>query len=86
MGLGDAKLPGQTGIVDGVAGRCARAAVVAGDEDDLCAALGDTGSDGADAGLTDQLDVDVGVAVGILEVVDKLCKVFDGVDVVVRRG
>ena len=52
VGLGDAKLPGQTGIFDGVAGCCARAAVIAGDEDDLCAALGHTGSDGADTGLS----------------------------------
>ena len=65
MGLGDAQLPGQTCVLDGGAGRSTGAAVIAGHQNDLCAALGNTGGNGADTGLADQLDVDVGVAVGV---------------------
>ena len=86
VGLGDAQLPRQTGVLDGGAGGRAGAAVVAGNEDDLCAALGNTGGNGADTGLADQLHVDVGVAVGVLQVIDELGQVLDGVDVVVGRG
>ena len=86
MGLGDAQLPRQASVLDGSARCCTGAAVVAGHQNDLCAALGNTGRNGANAGLTDQLDIDVGAAVGVLQVVDQLCKVLDGVDIVVRRG
>ena len=47
--------------------------------------LGHTGGDGADAHLGHQLDADPGVDVGILQVVDQLGQIFDGIDVVVRR-
>ncbi len=78
MSLGDAQLPRQASVLDGSTRCCTGAAVVAGHQNDLCAALGNTGRNGADTGLADQLHVDVGVAVGILEVIDKLCKVLDG--------
>ena len=70
MGLGDAQLPRQTCVLDGGAGCSTGAAVIAGHQNDLCAALGNTGRNGANAGLTDQLDIDVGAAVGVLQVVD----------------
>ena len=85
MGLGQAQLPGQAGVVDGRAGRRAGAAVVAGDQDDLRAGLGHATGDGAYAGLRHQLDRDARGAVGVLEVVDQLGQILDGVDVVVRR-
>ena len=53
VGLGHAQLPGQACVVDGVAGRRAGAAVIAGDQDDLGAGLGNAGGDGADTGLAD---------------------------------
>ena len=86
VGLGDAQLPGQARILDGGAGGCTGAAVVTGDKDDLRAALGNTGGNGADTGLADQLHVDVGVAVGVLQVIDQLGQILDGVDVVVGAG
>ena len=86
MGLGDAQLPRQTCVLDGGAGRSTGAAVIAGHQNDLCAALGNTGGNGAHTGLADQLHVDVGVAVGILQVIDQLGQILDGVDVVVGRG
>ena len=47
--------------------------------------LGHAGRDGAHADRGDELDVDPRVLVGVLEVVDELLEVLDGVDVVVRR-
>ena len=47
--------------------------------------LGHARGDRADAELGDQLDVDAGRRVGVLQVVDELLEVLDRVDVVVRR-
>ncbi len=85
LGLGEAELPGAARVLERGERRGAGAAVVAGDEDDVRVGLGDAGGDGADADLGDQLDVDAGRRVGVLQVVDELGEVLDGVDVVVRR-
>ena len=47
--------------------------------------LGNAGRDRADADLRHQLDRDAGVRVDVLQVVDQLRQVLDGVDIVVRR-
>ena len=47
--------------------------------------LGHAGGDGADAHLGHQLNADPGVDVGILQIVDELGEILDGIDVVVRR-
>lgn len=83
--LGETELPGTARVLERGERRGARTAVVAGDEDDVRVGLGDTGGDRADADLGDQLHVDAGDRVGVLEVVDQLSQVLDGVDVVVRR-
>ena len=58
-----------------------------GDQDDVRVRLGNACGDGADADFRNELHVDPGARVGILQVVDQLREVFDGVDVVVRgRG
>ena len=64
VGLGNAQLPRQTCVVDGVAGGCARAAVKAGNQDDLRTGLGNARGNRADTGLADELDVDGCLAVG----------------------
>ena len=86
MGLGDAQLPRQTCVLDGGAGCSTGAAVIAGHQNDLCAALGNTGGNSANTGLADQLDIDVSIAVGVFQIVDQLCQILDGVDIVVGRG
>ena len=58
----------------------------AGDQDDLRAGLRHARSDRAHARLADQLDGDPRGAVGVLEVVDQLREILDGVDVVVAAG
>ena len=61
------------------------AAVVPGDQHDICLGLGNTGSDGAHAHFGNQLDVDTRLRVGVLEIVDELLEVLDRIDVVVGR-
>ena len=48
-------------------------------------ALGDARSDGPDADLGHELDVDASLGVRVLEVEDELGQVLDRIDVVVRR-
>ncbi len=83
--LGQAEFPRQAGVLDGGERAGAGAAVVAADEHHVGPALGHAGRDGADADLADELDRDARVDVGVLQVVDELRQVLDGVDVVVRR-
>ena len=85
LGLGQAELPRAAGVLERGQRRGAGAAVVAGDQHDVGVRLGDAGRDRADADLGDQLDVDAGRRVGVLQVVDQLGEVLDRVDVVVRR-
>ena len=58
---------------------------MAADQNLVGGTLGHAGSNGADAGLADQLDRHARAGVGVLKVKDQLCQVLDGVDVVVRR-
>ena len=60
-------------------------AVVAGDGDMIRVGLGNTRSDRADTDFRDQLDADARFRVDVLEVVDQLCQILDGIDIVVRR-
>ncbi len=87
LGLRETELPRGSRVLEAGQRGGPRAAVVAGDEDDVGVGLADARRDRADADLADQLDVDPGRRVGVLQVVDELGEVFDGVDVVVRgRG
>ena len=56
--LGEAKFPGKPGVLDGAERRCARAAGVAGDENNIGVSLGNACSDSAHANFRDQLDRD----------------------------
>ncbi|MPM13782.1 hypothetical protein SDC9_60141 [bioreactor metagenome] len=85
LGLGQAELPRGAGVLERGQRRSAGAAVVAGDQHDVGLGLRHARRDRADTGLGDQLDVDPGLRVGALEVVDQLLEILDRVDVVVRR-
>ena len=76
---------GAPACLSDVSGRGTRAAVVAGDEDDVGMGLGHAGRDRADSDLRHELHVDARPRVGVLQVVDELGEVLDRVDVVVRR-
>ncbi len=83
--FGKAKLPRIAGVLDAGERGCAGSTAVAGDDDVVREGFGNTRRDGAHAEGRDQLDPDSGARVDALQVVDELRKVFDGVDVVMRR-
>ena len=85
MGFGEAQFPERSAVHDRGQGAGAGAAVVAGNGDVVRVGLGNTGGDRADADLGHQLDRDAGLGVDVLQVVDQLRQVLDGIDVVVRR-
>ena len=85
MGLGQADLPRQAGVLDRGLGRGARAAVVAGDQDGVSLGLGHARGDGADARGGHQFHRDAAVGIDRLQVIDELGQVLDRIDVVVRR-
>ena len=55
------------------------------DQNGVSLGLGHTGGDGADAGRGNQLHTDLGVGVDLLQVVNQLCQILNGIDVMVRR-
>ena len=79
------QFPWKPCIVNGISRCRPRSAVKGGDQDHLCSRLGDACRDGADSSLRYQLHRDSGLRVGIFQVVDQLCQVLDGVDIMVRR-
>ena len=83
--LGQAQLPGRAGVFHAGQGRGAGAAVIAGDGDQVRIGLGDSGGDGADPGFRHQLHRDQRFRVDLLQVIDELRQIFDGIDVVMRR-
>ena len=85
LGVGEADLPRGSGVLERRQRRRTGAAVIPGDQHDVGVRLRHPCRDGADADRADQLDVDAGVGVGVLQVVDQLRQVLDRVDVVVRR-
>ena len=85
VGLGDAQLPGKSGAVDRAVRGRACAAVITGDQDHLGAGFGNAGGNGTYACFRNQLDRYAGPAVGVLQIINQLGQIFDGVDVMVRR-
>ena len=65
--------------------RGACAAHAAGDQDDVCLGFGDTGGHCADARLRHELHTHPRVRIDLLQIIDQLRKVFDRIDVMVRR-
>ena len=65
--------------------RRAGSTVLAGDQHHIGMGFRDAGRDGANPDLGDELDVDAGGVVRVLQIVDELREVLDRVDVVVRR-
>ena len=83
--LGEAELPWRAGMLDRLQRRGAGAAVVSADQNHVGLGLRDARGDGADADLGDQLDADARAVVGVLQIVDELREVLDGINVVMRR-
>ena len=83
--FGHAQLPRHAGVADRADRRRAGAAVMAGNGDQVRTGLDHAGGNRAHAGMADQLHRHQCGRVDLLEVVDQLGQVFDGIDVVVRR-
>jgi hypothetical protein len=85
LGFRQAEFPWQAGMLDGTERRGAGAAGVAGDEDHVSVRLGYACGYCAHTYFRHQLDGDARLRVDVLEVVDKLGEILDGVDVVMGR-
>ena len=79
------QFPRQTGMLDARLRRSAGAAVMAADQHDIGVAFGHARGDRADADFRNQLDADAGMMIGVLEIVNQLRQIFDGVNIMVRR-
>ena len=86
LGLGETELPRGAGVLHRRQRRGAGAAVVTGDQHDVGVRLADTPAATVPTPTSaTSFDVHPGGRVGVLQVVDQLRQVLDGVDVVVRR-
>ena len=85
VSFAQSQFPGQSRIMDGASGSGAGASVVSGDQHHLGTGLGHAGGDGSDAGFRHQLHGDACIPVGILQIVNELCQILDGIDVMMRR-
>ena len=85
FGFGDTEFPRQARMLDGSKRRCARTAIVTGNENDVCVSLGNTGRNRTDTDFRHELHGNTGLRVGVVQVVNELSQVFDGVNIVMRR-
>src|SRR4051794_28930328 len=60
-------------------------AVIAADQHNVCVSLGDTSCNCTDANFRHQLDRDARLRISVLQIEYQLSKIFDRIDVVVRR-
>ncbi len=85
LSLGQPQLPGCAGVLERGQRGGTGTTVMPGDQDDIGVGLGHSGGHRAHTDLSDELDVHPGPRVGVLQVVDELGEILDGIDVVVRR-
>ena len=64
---------------------CSRTAVIAGNQNHLRTRLGHTCRHGSHTCLRNQFYGNPGIFVGIFQIIDKLCQVFDRINIVMRR-
>ena len=83
--FGKPQLPRRAGMLERRQRAGARAAIVAGNGDVVRLGLGDTRGHRAHAHFRHQLHRNGGAVVGVLQVMNELGNVLDGIDVVVRR-
>ena len=85
MGFHHPEFPGEACVLDGGEGRCPGAAIMARDHQVIGLRLCHPRGHGSAANLRAQLHADARRGVGVLEVVDELRHVLDGINIVVRR-
>ena len=83
--FGDTEFPRETGMLNGSERRCTRTAIMTRDENDVGVSLGNTGCNRTDTDFGHELHRNTSLRVGVVQVVNELSQVFDGVNIVVRR-
>mmetsp|Transcript_90956 Transcript_90956/g.235813 ORF Transcript_90956/g.235813 Transcript_90956/m.235813 type:complete len:247 (-) Transcript_90956:2908-3648(-) len=85
--LSQSLLPGSTCMHDAAQGRSTGASIMARNLDDICVGLGHTRGNRSDARACNELDGHLGLWADLMQVIDELGQVLDGIDIVVRgRG
>ena len=79
------QLPRQSGMVDGSTRRSTGTAVITADKHNIGTGLNYAGSNRTDTHLAYQLDADAGTRISILQVVNQLSQIFNGIDIMMRR-
>ncbi|MNW66547.1 hypothetical protein D3C74_450270 [compost metagenome] len=85
MSLRETKLPRQTGMADGVQRGCPCTSVITADQNNIGTAFGYTGSDRSDTHLRHELNVNACAWIGILQIINQFCQIFDGINIMMRR-
>ena len=85
MHFRQAQFPGNTRMLDGTEGRGAGAAVMAGNLNHVGVCLGHPGRNGANANFRHQLHRHLRGGMNLVQVMDELGQILDGIDVVVGR-
>src|SRR5438270_6465175 len=85
LSLRQAEFPGNAGMLNGTQRGRAGAAAIAADQYDIGVCLGHSRCDGSHADFRDKFYRDAGLRINILEVIDQLREIFDGIDIVMRR-
>ena len=83
--FGQAELPRRARVLDRGFGRRPRATIVTGDRDVIRLRFRNPRRDRSDADLRHQLDADRRLRIGVLQIVNQLREILDGIDVVMRR-
>ncbi len=87
MGLRHPQFPGKASVVDGISRRRPGAAVKGGHQYHLGPGLGHACRHGSHPGLAHQLHGNPRPGVGIFQIIDQLCQILNGINVVMRgRG
>ena len=85
MGFGQTQFPRQPGMFDGTQGGRTGAAVMAADQYQVGLAFRHASGDGAHTGFRNQFHGNRCLGVAVLQVVDQLREVFNGINVMMRR-
>ena len=81
------KLPGKSCIMDGASRSSSCTSVIAGNQNNLCASLCNTSCYSAHTSLRNQFYGNICIFVCIFQVIDQLCQLLNGIDVMMgRRG
>ena len=83
--FGQPEFPRNARVANRADGRCAGAAVVSADQNYVGMSFGDARGDRAHAHFRHQLHRNARLRIHVLQIVNELREIFDGVDVVVRR-